>query len=136
MWVISRKAYRFNHPTIKLLDSLAEEHSKGKLSPDKRAYCEVKPGTAPGAFGEPHSLPDWAAQDGMFKAAVQNKNLVVLPDPKVEPEEVRAPQDDATIAATLAAAARQNVTLGGESTDASEVPAELPEESSRSRRKK
>jgi hypothetical protein len=133
MRVISRKAYRFNHPKIKLLDALTEEHAKGTLPPEKRAFVEVRGGSAPGAYGEPVDLPDWAAEDGMFKAALANRNLVVLPEDAPVPEEkvIRTVTDDASIAATLAAAQRGPLvagapSLGGESTDASKAPAEVP----------
>jgi hypothetical protein len=129
MWVISRKAYRFKHPTIKLLESLTEEHAKGKVDPEKRAYCEVKPGTAPGAFGEPTQIPNWAKTDAMFKAALINKNLMVLPEVNAEPETVvRPPQDNAAIAATLASAQRQTegIALGGETLEVGKVVVEEP----------
>jgi hypothetical protein len=127
MLVISNKAYRFKHPTIKLLDSLTEEYAKGKIDPEKRAYCDVKPGSAPGAFGEPTQIPDWAKTDGMFKAALANRNLMILPDVNVEPEVVvRKEQDKAAIAATLATAQRQveAVALGGAQLEVGSIPAD------------
>jgi hypothetical protein len=124
MFVISRKAYRFNRPNTKahdLIASLTKEQTQ-KLSADEKMYCDVRGGSVPGAWGEPTLIPDWAAEDGMFKAAQANRNLIIVPENELNPEKVipQVNQDKAAIASTLAAAAviaDPNLSLGGQIVD-------------------
>jgi|HubBroStandDraft_5_1064220.scaffolds.fasta_scaffold449231_2 hypothetical protein len=132
MFVISRKAYRFTRPNTKahdLIASLTKEQAN-KLSADEKMYCDVRGGSVPGAWGEPTLIPDWAAEDGMFKAAQANRNLIIVPEGELNPEKVipQVNQDKAAIASTLAAAASSlnpplantkagDISLGGEVVD-------------------
>jgi hypothetical protein len=126
MLVISRKAYRFNNPTVNLVKALDEQYRKNtKFDPADAPYCEVQPGGRPGqavAFGTPTRIPDWAKEDGMFKLAVKDGDLVVLPDKAATPDPPSPNPSQGDVAKVLAQANADSSGVDGD------TPAEPPAE--------
>jgi hypothetical protein len=66
MWVVSKKAYRFTNP------HLADD------------YVDVLPhrNISRGPYGDPQSIPLWAAQNPMFKLAMAVRDIEVVNGPQ------------------------------------------------------
>lgn len=148
MWIIARKAYRFNNPRVKLADALKGTFERGSKAPAEGvAYVEVHPAVNPSApllpsnaYGDAVNVPEWVRDDNMFKWALADRDIVIVPEPKPQAPTTRvmSPEEESSIAATLSAAssnAPENLNLGGESTDIANAPeAELVETAPRARK--
>jgi len=108
---MARKAYRFNNPAIRLVDALQENFNKGsRATAEGVAFVEVRPAVNPSApllpsnaYGGAVNVPEWVREDQMFKWALAEHDVIIVPAPA--PAEVkRTAQDVAGIAATLSAA--------------------------------
>lgn len=114
--IMSRKAYRFLNPgrSIAPVERYDKDPVTGKVTksvPDstqdfKEAHAEVHPGAANGSYGNPVTLPDWVKNDGMFKLAVKDADIVVLTRESGLMGEEKAA--DAAKQATLANARKAN----------------------------
>ena len=76
--IMANRAYRFANPNA----SLSSTNKSGvKVTQDfKEAYAEVHPDEKSGAFGNITQVPDWVADDRMYKMAVADGNIVRIYD--------------------------------------------------------
>jgi hypothetical protein len=130
MWIVARKAYRFNNPSVKLVDALKGTFERGSKAPAEGvAFVEVRPAVNPSApllpsnaYGEAVCVPEWVRECLNFQWALNDRDVIIMPDPRPAPvaQAKHDPIEEAGILATLQAA--DQITLGGESTDIAETP--------------